>query len=190
MYASRNGGGPPAWIVFLAGVALIFGVYYVWLGVRDFLANGINPAIPTQHVEQDLTAVFEEAVNQSGLPTARPTLTPLPSCQRYTVRVEEVNVRTGPNVESDFIEKRLLGSEICVLGFQGDTNWFLIDMDTATRRIEPGYIRSDLLEAANPSPTPAPSTTALPTITLTPSHTPTDTPTATFTPSRTPRPRS
>ncbi len=36
MYASRNS-GPPAWIVFLAGVALIFGLYYVWLGVRDFL---------------------------------------------------------------------------------------------------------------------------------------------------------
>jgi hypothetical protein len=158
--------------------------------VRDFLSNGINPPIPTQRSVDDATAVFEQAVNQSGLPTARPTLTPLPECQTYTVRVEEVNVRTGPNVESDFIEKRPLGSEICVLGFQDDTSWFLIDMDPATRRIEPGFIRSDLLESANPSPTPAPTTTPLPTITLTPSHTPTNTPTATFTPSRTPRPRS
>jgi len=188
MYASRNS-GPPAWIVFLAGVALIFGLYYIWLGVRDFLANGPLPPDATQQAAQQLTAVFDQAVNQSVLPTIRPTLTAMPTCQRYTVRVEEVNVRTGPDVSSDFIEKRTLGTDICVIGLEGDTTWFLIDMDPETRRIEPGYIRSDLLESANPSPTPSVTVPPPPTITLTPSHTPTATPTITNTPTRTPRPR-
>lgn len=189
MYASRNS-GPPAWIVFLAGVALIFGLYYVWLGVRDFLAYGPLPPNPTQQAEQQMTAAFESAANKSILPTLRPTLTPLPTCQRYTVRVEEVNVRTGPDVSADFIEKRQQGTEICVLSLQEGTGWFLIDLDPSTRRIEPGYIRADLLDAANPSPTPYPSITPAPTITLTPSHTPTATATVTPTPTRTPRPRS
>jgi hypothetical protein len=189
MYASRNS-GPPAWIVFLAGVALVFGLYYVWIGVRDFLANGPAPLNATQQAQQQLTAVFEQAANQSALPTARPTLTPMPTCQRYTVRVEEVNVRAGPDVSADFIEKRLQGTEICVMGLEGDTTWFLIDMDPESRGIDAGYIRSDLLEAANPSPTPSLTVPPAPTITLTPSHTPTATPTITNTPSRTPRPRS
>jgi hypothetical protein len=188
MYASRNGGGPPAWIVFLAGVALIFGLYYVWIGVRDFLANGINPAASVQQTDQDLTAVFEEAVNQSERPTARPTLTPLPTCQKFSVRTPTVNVRAAPDISAAFIEMREQGTEICVLGLEAGTDSYLIDMDTSTRRIEAGYIRSDLLTSANPSPTPFPTSTPAPTITLTPSHTPTITATPSDTATRTPRP--
>lgn len=37
---SRN--GPPPWFIFLLGIAVVFGFYYLWLGVRNFMASGMT----------------------------------------------------------------------------------------------------------------------------------------------------
>ncbi|MCU0512566.1 MAG: SH3 domain-containing protein [Anaerolineae bacterium] len=202
-YASRHPAGPPAWFVFLIGVALVFGVYYLWSGVRDFLEEGARLS-PTQQALRDQTATVEQRTSlQLAAPTRRPTLTPIPECQTYLVDTDTVNVREQPGTEFASLARLPRNTEVCVIGLQPGTDWFLIDQDTSTRRIEPGYIRADLLRSTRPTavptgtPLPPPSITPLPSATPTPSWTPggrfdpTVTPVpATPTPSRTPTPAS
>ena len=35
-----SGGGLPPWLVFIVAIALVFGTYYVWTGLRDFIRSG------------------------------------------------------------------------------------------------------------------------------------------------------
>jgi hypothetical protein len=176
MYSSRRQAGPPAWFVFIIGFALVFGAFRLWTGVQEFFrAGGIGlPTSTPQSVEQ---AIAQTATPVSNLRvTAVPTITPIPTCQNFIVQSNSgvVNVRAQPSTVASVLETVSAGQSVCVLERQGE--WYLVDRDTRTRRIEEGYIFNNLLESANPTPTP--SDTSLPpsTVTLTP------TPTATLTP--------
>lgn len=183
-YSSRRGSGPPAWFVFLLGMAFVFGLYYLYAGVRDFMeSGGVPPLDPTQEIVVGATRTAERRLDvQADLPTRRPTSTPIPPCQDFAVSVSSAVIRSGPTTSSEFIDNRAEGEIVCVIGLEAGTNWYLIDLEPATRFIDRAYMREDLLRPLNPTATPTPSPPPPPTITLTPTWTPTETPTITPTP--------
>jgi hypothetical protein len=188
-YAARNS-GPPQWFVFLIGVALVFGVYYVWLGVRDFLEEGIRvPLNPTEQAIVDATATvvsLGEALF-SDLPTRRPTSTPRPPCEYYRTTTNAF-IRAQPSTAADALQRVERGAVICVVELVEDTDWYLIDRDTDTRATESGYIRMDLVEQLGGTPTFTPTIALGATITATstPTATPSWTPGPSLTPTYTP----
>ncbi len=193
MYSSRRQqGGPPSWFVALIAAALVFGGFRLIMGVQDFFRAG-GALRPTATALARATEVSLRATNtQSAIFTAMPTNTPQPTCDDHRVRVGagNVNVRRQPSMQAAVIETISEGTVVCVLEQQGE--WFLIDRNPRTRRIDEGYIFQTLLQPVNPTPTPTNTFSPAPTITLTPTHTPTPTPSPTPTaapttpPTRTP----
>ncbi len=198
-YSSRRS-GPPVWIIFLVGIALVLGGYYIFLGVRNFLrAGGLGVLEATQAAQIEATATFVAIV--PTLPILVPTLTPVRECTPFAVSVPSAIVRSAPSQNGAIIEALDQGTEVCVIERVGDGDWYLIDQNTITRRVEAGYMNESVIEAVNPTLTPTqtprpsitPSATHTPTITSTPSPRPTatvdfastDTPTPTVTPSPT-----
>lgn len=198
-YSNRRS-GPPVWIIFLVGIALVLGGYYIFLGVRNFLrAGGLGVLEATQAAQVEATATFVAIV--PTLPILVPTLTPVRECTAFTVSVPSAIVRSAPSPNGAIIEALDQGTEVCVIERAGDGEWYLIDQNTITRRVEAGYMNENVIEAVNPTLTPTltprpsitPSPTQTPTITTTPSPRPTatidfastDTPTPTVTPSPT-----
>ncbi len=192
-----GGGGPPAWLVFLLGVAFVFGAYYVWTGVSDFIASGgMGVMEATEQVLVRETATAEQIEVERDLFTPRPTFTPMPECQDFAVIVPNAIVRAEPNTGSEILESLSEGTPVCVLGSDGD--WYIIDLNPVTRRIETGYMFFNIIEAENPTLTPTQTFTPAPTLTPAPSQTPSLTPTprptqtpdpdATDTPTPTPLP--
>lgn len=184
MYSSRRQGqGPPGWFVFLIGLALVFGGYRLWTGVQQFFAAG---GLPLPDATATAIVATQGAASRatSALATRFPTMTPQPECQDYRVRPNAgvVNVRRQPATIAAVEDTLQGGDVVCMIELQGE--WYLIDRDTRTRRIEPGYIFATLLVPANPTSTPSSSPTPAPTITLTPTHTatPTLTPSETLAP--------
>lgn len=177
MYHSQSN-GIPTWLVFLLAVAFIFGAYYLWLGARSYMATGgLSVAQATEQSQlSTATAVQQIAINRD-LPTRRPTNTPIPECQDFVVRVPTGVVRQAPTINSNVIEYRYRDDPVCVLSVEAGTDWFVIDVDPETRRIETGYMRNDIIRSLNPTITPTNTNIPPPTITLTPSLTPSMTPT-------------
>lgn len=182
------------------GIALVLGGYYIFLGVRNFLrAGGLGVLEATQAAQVEATATFVAIV--PTLPILVPTLTPVRECTPFTVSVPSAIVRSAPSQNGAIIEALDQGTEVCVIERAGDGEWYLIDQNTITRRVEAGYMNENVIEAVNPTLTPTltprpsitPSPTQTPTITTTPSPRPTatvdfastDTPTPTVTPSPT-----
>ncbi len=186
--SSYESSGVPAWIVFLSAIALVFGGYYLWTGLSGFIdTGGLGVQEVTQQAEQEASATADTrtfSVPQSAF-TAMPSSTPLPECQDFRVIAQPSAVlRSAPTTTSSPLQSISNGEIICVLQRQADSEWYLVDINPVTRRIEAGYIRDDLVESANPTSTPSQTNTPAPTVTLTPSLTPSDTPppTATYTP--------
>ena len=63
-----------------------------------------------------------------------------------------------------------------MLGREDGSEWYSIDLNPSTRRIELAYMHESIIEAVNPTPTPS--------ITPTPSNTVSPPPTVTLTPYR------
>ena len=173
-YGQRS--GPPSWFIILLGIAIVFGVYYLWLGLRNFMSTGVTAAESTLQASDQSTATairIEEIVFNA--PTLLPSITPVPPCQDFVVRVPIAIVRAGPSISSRIVAGLREGDTVCVITMLPDTEWYLIDENARTRRIDEVYMHRDILRALNP--------TATPTITLTPTNTltPTDTATATET---------
>lgn len=187
MYRSRRNDGPPAWLVFLLGVAFVFGGYYLWIGFRSYVdSGGLSADQAALLSAQDVTAtIVREQRLEAALPTARPTSTPRPACQDFEVNVASGIMRSDANTNSRLVTSLPQGSVVCVLeqtqGADGAT-WYLIDRDSLTRRIEAGYMRGDIVRPLNPTPTPSNTPLPPPTITATYTLTPTVTSTATATP--------
>ena len=122
--------------------------------------------------------------------TPRPTFTPIPECQDFTVIVDAAIVRQGPTTGSQPLASLSRGEMVCVIERRGD--WYLIDNNPATRRIDEAYMFFNIIEAMNPTPTPTNTYTPAPTVTeeptLTPSVTPSPAPTATPDPDATDTP--
>lgn len=180
--------GPPSWLVFVIAVALVFGLYYVWIGLRGFMETGglgVREAtaqaaiIATATGQREATRVAAAGGLSTRIPDF-PTPTPLPACQDFGVIVPNAIVRDAPSTNARMLEQLPFGTVVCVISRQDD--WYLIDQNPRTRRLEPAYMRADLIEAVNPTSTP------LPTVTLTRTFTPSATPPPSATPSASPTP--
>lgn len=192
-YRGRRG-GPPAWFVFLIAVALVFGLYYLWIGFRDYtLSGGLGLIAATTQAALDGTATAARLSDlQTRAPTGLPTFTPIPPCQDFVVTVPSAIVRDQPSTSGGIIDTLSEGALVCVISREGSSEWFLIDTNPVTRRVEPGYMREDIIEALNPTPTASATYTPPPTVTDTPTPTATETaepqPTPTRDPSQTDTP--
>jgi hypothetical protein len=178
----------PSWFIFLIGVALVFGVYYVWLGVRDFLAETtLTVQQATRTVAAVITSTAQVVATRDSF-TPFPTPTPIPECTDFVVRVPRAIVRRAPNTGAEIIDTYTEGTVVCVIGRAPENlDWYLIDTDRASRRINAGYMFQDIIAALNPTPTPSATYTAAPTVTPAPTYTPSDTPTPTITPTLDPQ---
>ena len=165
--------GPPSWFVILFGIAIVFGVYYLWAGLRGFMSTGLTVVESTEQAVERHTAtavrIQEIAVNA---PSPLPTFTPIPPCQDFAVSVREAIIREEPSTDSRIVSALKQGETVCVIAALPNTDWYLIDDNPLTRRIDKVYMHRDIIRALNPSATP--------TDTFTPSPTPPDTPS--FTP--------
>lgn len=174
----------PAWLVFLMGMAIVFGGYYLWQGVADFIASGgLGVAEATQRVTVLDTATAEQIQAQIDRLTPRATWTPMPECIDFVVIVPTALVRELPSTASAVLDALPEGEIVCVIGQDPtDSEWYIIDRNPrTTRRIEPGYMFYNIIDALNPTPTPSDTFTPAPTVTPAPA-TPTPTPTVTDTP--------
>ena len=113
--------------------------------------------------------IQEIAVNA---PTPLPTFTPIPPCQDFAVSVREAIVREAPDTGSRILGALKQGATVCVIAALPNTEWYLIDDNPLTRRIDKVYMHRDIIFALHPTPTP----------TITPTATATATATLTFTP--------
>lgn len=195
--------GPPAWLVFLVAIALVFGGYYLWTGLSTYLrTGGLGVVEATERAQIVSTATAQRFFQSNPTLTARPSSTPIPECQTFVVTTASAIVRESPNTNAPVVTAFPQGTEVCVLEKLPNSEWFSIDTDPQTRRLEVAYMHETIIEALNPTLTPSRTPTALPTVTITPSLTPsltwtpaptetldpdaTDTPTPTVT--RTPTP--
>ncbi len=178
--------GPPALLAFLLAVALVFGIYYVWQGIQSFIRTGGQGVVEaTQRADTFSTATAARIESIATLPaTLLPTATAPPPCEDFRVSVPEGIVREGPSTSSAVITQFSEGTIVCVLGRVPDSEWYSIDQNPNTKRIEPGYMHESVIEAVNPTLTPS--------MTFTPSNTvsppPTVTPAPSLTKTRTPAP--
>jgi hypothetical protein len=176
----------PSWVVFLLGAALVFGLYYIGIGIRDYLrTGGLGVVEATQRADIINTATAVQVESREGTATPIPTFTPIPACTDFTVIVPSAVVRQTPSTDAPPVAQYSLGTIVCVLGrAPGNAEWYLIDTNPRTRRIDEAYMREDLIEALNPTPTPTMTFTPPPTVTSTLTPTATDTalplPTATL----------
>ena len=171
--------GPPSWFIILLGIAIVFGVYYLWMGLRNFMSTGVSVSESTRQASDQYTATAIRIREiEFNAPTLLPSITPVPPCQDFVVRVPIAIVRAGPSLSSRVVAGLREGETVCVITMLPDTDWYLIDENERTRRIENVYMHRDIIRALNP--------TATPTITLTPTNTTTPTATATPTDTRAP----
>jgi hypothetical protein len=204
----RNRGLPP-WLVFLMAVALVFGGYYLYLGAQTYLQTGglgVEEATEQAYVFATSTARSQPTLDPRvtavvyGL-TLPPTATEVPPCSDFIVIVPSAIVRSAPTTRGNVITTLSEGDEVCVVGQDEGSEWYTIDTNPFTRRLDDAYMHQDLIRASNPTLTPSRTMTPPPTVTLAPSLTPsitftpsplptrdprdTDTPTPTYTPSPT-----
>lgn len=165
-YRRNAPAGPPTWFVFLIGVAVVFGIYYAWNGIVQFL-SGVPVLDPTTRAVLNVTATVQVATQQSeNMPTRRPSATPLPECIPFIVSVENAFVREQPGIQFVALDQFSRDTEVCVLErAAADPTWYLIDRDTRTRRIEPAYMSEAVIRPMNPTPTPSPTPPPAPSVT-------------------------
>lgn len=200
--ASRGGDGLPAWLIFLLGAALIFGLYYLWQGAQNFLRTGglgVDETTRQAVVVGSATARrVTQGLSSEATRTRPPTVSPIPPCQTFTVSVPNAIVREGPSSASGIVTSYKEGDTVCVISIAPDSEWYLIDMTPETRRLDPAYMHQTVIRANNPTPkptitmTPLPTVTSLPTLTpsMTPEPRPSATPNLSVTDTETPTPTS
>src|ERR1700741_1148011 len=111
----RGRDGLPAWLIFLVGIALVFGVYYVWLGIQSFLRSGgrgILESTRSAEIVSTATAAFIE----TGIPTVKPTTTPFPPCEPFYVIVPNARVRAAPSDSGAILTSFFMNDPVCVEG--------------------------------------------------------------------------
>lgn len=173
---TRRAGQPP-WLIFLVAIAVVFGGYYLWLGVQAYLrTGGLGVIEATQQAQVQATATADRVVLNVG-PTLRPTFTPIPECKLFVVSVPSAIVRDQPNTAGQIIDSWDMGTRVCMIDrAPEDREWYIIDRDPQTRRIEFAYMHETVIVAQNPTATPTRTPTPLSTVTPLPSDTPTPTP--------------
>jgi hypothetical protein len=179
----------PAWLVFLVAVAVILGGYYLWQGFRAYLqSGGLGIMESTQQAQIMATATANRLQTLPQLETTlRPTFTPIPECKQFVVSVPSAIVRERASTSAPIVTSWLQGTLVCMIDrAPTDSEWYVVDGNPETRRIEFAYMHETVIEAVNPTstpsrtPTPLSTVTPLPTGTIT--RTPTPVPTATVNP--------
>lgn len=169
--------GPPSWFVILLGIAIVFGIYYTWQGVRDFMSTGMTVVESTRQAIEGVTATAERVLElETYAPSPLPTQTPVPPCQDFEVVVASAIVRSQPTTRSSVVESLSQGETVCVIARHPASDWLVVDKNPLTRRLEPVYMHQSIIRALNPTLTPSKTFTPAPTITPTASFTPSDTP--------------
>lgn len=173
----------PGWFVFILAVTLVFGIYFMWVGLQDYLAAGLP--LPTPTATDDNT-VFDPEFSLSVSATPVPTRTPVPECLEFVVSVPSAIIRQQPTTASAILDTVPEGEAICVISQYADTEWYLIDFNRRTNRLEEAYMHEDVIEAANPTLTPTDTFTPPPSVTPMPTVPVTETPTPSATNTRNP----
>ena len=169
----------PTWLVFLVAIALVFGAYYLWQGLQSYLrAGGLGIIEATEQAEIQGTATAVRIVEQQRGPTPRPTNTPIPECKLFTVAVPNAIVRESASTNSPIVTSWQQGTQVCMVDRAAENQeWYIVDGNPQTRRIEFAYMHETVIRAVNPTPTPSDTPTPLSTVTPLPSDTPTESPT-------------
>ena len=165
----RNG-GPPFLLLLLVAFVLVFGVFFVLQGLRSF-SPGVNPESisATQQAQAELTEIASENADRFATQTARPTATPIPPCQEFTIRTTMANVRVEPDIDAAVLDRLPEGTTICVIQTASPpSEWHLIDLNPNTRRIETAYMHISVLRAVYPTPRPTATVTPITLATITP----------------------
>ena len=192
-----NRKSPPTWFIFLVGIAVVFGFYYLWLGLRNFMASGMTVVESTRQAIEYASVTAERVEElEISAPTALPTRTPVPPCQEFIVAVPSAIIREFPTTNSAIVGTLSQNETVCVIAKEPNSEWYVIDDNPLTRRLEAVYMHQAIIRALNPTLTPSATFTSAPTVTdtltFTPSNTPQLTDTATpdpnATPSNTPTP--
>ena len=184
-YQQNN--GPPTWFVLMVGIALVFALYYLWTGFRDYVSSGgLGIREATEQAEVVATATAERFIQQRDLPTPRPTATPIPECKDFRVTVSNAIVREQPTTNAGIVTSYFENDIVCVIEREGETEWYLIDTEPRTRRVNAAYMHESIIQAVNPTPTPTQTVTPAPTVTPVPTDTPSITPSPRPSPTRDP----
>lgn len=181
-YRSGNN-GPPSWLVFLVGTALVFGAYYIWNGAQNFLRTGGRGVVETTQRAVIVASATAQSQPITRQPSRTPFPTPFPTCQDFIVIVPNARVREQPNELSAVVDSFFESDTVCVVGKPSpESEWFTIDLRPETRRLDVAYMHESVISALNPTPTPSMTVTPLPTVTPMPSLTPSLTPVPTLSP--------
>lgn len=181
---SRSGyGGPPAWLVFIVAVAVVFGGYYIWTGVNNYLRTGGLGVVEATERADIIASATADRAQANPTRTLSPSLTPVPPCQDFVVSVPTAIIRAAPNTNAAVVTQINQGATVCVIG-RADENqeWYIVDSNPRTQRIEFAYMHESIIRAADPTATATRTATLPPTITQTPTATPSRTPTRTQSP--------
>jgi hypothetical protein len=177
----------PAWLVFMIAVALILGIYYVWQGFRAYLqSGGLGIIEATEQAQIGATANRLQTLPQLET-TLRPTFTPIPECKQFIVSVPSAIVRESASTNAPIVTSWSQGTRVCMIDrAPTDSEWYIVDGNPETRRIEFAYMHETVIEAVDPTPTPSRTPTPLSTVTPLPTstitRTPSPAPTATVNP--------
>jgi hypothetical protein len=179
----------PTWLVFLIAVALILGGYYVWQGFRTYLqSGGLGVIEATEQARIGATATANRLQTLPQFETTRQaTFTPVPECKQFIVNVPSAIVRESASTNAPIVTSWSQGTRVCMIDrAPTDGEWYVVDGNPETRRIEFAYMHESLIEALEPTLTPSRTPTALSTVTPLPTstitRTPSPVPTATVNP--------
>jgi hypothetical protein len=180
--------GPSPLLIVLIGALIVFGGYFVWVGLLTFLQD-----------HGDITAPATRAANASATAEAAPvviipspfmpaTFTPLPDCPWFRVKVAKAVYRECPSKDNNACPIRdtvEYGTEFCIYSrVPGNPEWYVVELNPGGSYRDTVFMHESVLEAVNPTVTPGPTVTPRPTIT----RVPTFTPAPTVLPSATPTP--
>ena len=188
--SSGRSSGPPRWFIFAVGLALVFGSYYLWIGAQNFIrTGGLGVAEATERADIISSATAERIQQPVGSVNllARPTATPIPPCTDFVVDVPNAIVRDAPTTNAAIVTALFAGDPVCVIGREPGTEWYIIDQNPSTRRLETVYMHESVIRALHPTPTATRTFTPAPTTTLFPTRLPTQTATPLPTLTRDPR---
>lgn len=187
-YRHPGESGPPAWLIILAAAMFVFGGYFIWNGLRNYMSGAFQAF--ARATEVPLTAVASQPVSTLEAQfTSVPSRTPVPACQEFVVRVPEAIIRECASTSCAIAGTLREGAVVCVLeqDYASD-EWYIIDLDDSQFFTSIAYMHQSLIRPLNPTLTPSITNTPLPTLTPVPTGTPLPTPEPTQTPEVAPSP--
>jgi hypothetical protein len=171
--------------------------------VQNFVRTGGSGVLESTERAIEVSTATAESFRPTRSLTLPAAFTPIPTCQDFVVTAASAIVRERPDLRGAIITTFRQNQVVCVLERAAPgSEWYLVDTDPDTRRIDPGYMNETIIRAVKPTLTPSRTPSPPPTITATPSPTAsqtlppqptvtrdpgvTDTPTPTLTPTATP----